>query len=67
MSSMRRVLHGIRRAGASDLLRGVATNSTARVLAIVGLTLATVVVARVGERLPWAATRCCGCCRDWSA
>ena len=45
---MRRVLHGIRRAGASDLLRGVATNSTARVLAIVGLTLATVVVARVG-------------------
>ena len=48
MSPLRRGLHTVRNAGASDLLRGVATNSTARVLAIVGLTLATVVVARVG-------------------
>ncbi len=38
----------LRRATSSDLLRGTLTNSTARILAIVGLTVATVVVARVG-------------------
>lgn len=48
MSPLRRGLRAVRTASASDLLRGVATNSTARVLAIVGLTVATVVVARVG-------------------
>lgn len=38
----------LRRTASSDLLRSTLTNSTARILAIVGLTLATVVVARVG-------------------
>ena len=48
MNPVRTSMGAMRKAGASDLLRGVATNSTARVLAIIGLTLATVVVARIG-------------------
>lgn len=46
--TLRTRIGALRRAASSDLLRGTMTNSTARVLAVVGLTLATVVVARVG-------------------
>ncbi len=48
MSTAPERLRRLRRTVSGDLVRGTLTNSTARVLAIVGLTLATIVVARVG-------------------